>query len=120
MRLLNSGAVNLLPYERQIIEKILQAEEVSLDVHGVRERTLRITRLPQFVPEGNSVTSRLVTRWLFSQLKVSLRPIWMPAGKAIAVLSERCGDVVWEVVFDELQSVRLGEMSRKDWSRSSP
>lgn len=43
--------------------------------------------------------------WPFTaQLKVNLRPLWSPAAAALAALSQRFGDVVWEIMFSEIQT----------------
>jgi U3 small nucleolar RNA-associated protein 20 len=44
-----------------------------------------------------------------AQLKVNLRPLWSPAGGALASLSQRFGDLVWRLLFQELQSLQKGE-----------
>jgi U3 small nucleolar RNA-associated protein 20 len=99
---LASSAIGSTPSERQLLEKLLRAEQVPLDVQGVRERTLRISRLSQFIPDGDTLVSQLCVRWLVAQLKVGLRPVWAPAAKEIALVGERCGETVWRIVFDEL------------------
>ena len=38
-----------------------------------------------------------------AQLKVNLRPLWSPAAAALASLSQRFGDVVWKLLFEEVQ-----------------
>ena len=38
-----------------------------------------------------------------AQLKVNLRPLWSPAAVALASLSQRFGDVVWKLLFEEVQ-----------------
>lgn len=43
-----------------------------------------------------------------AQLKVSLRPLWSPAAAALGSLSQRFGDVVWNLVFSELQECGEG------------
>jgi U3 small nucleolar RNA-associated protein 20 len=44
--------------------RCLQAEEVSLDVHGVRERLLRVGRLVQTVRDDDEVEAEMCSRWL--------------------------------------------------------
>jgi U3 small nucleolar RNA-associated protein 20 len=106
----------------------LQGEEVSLDVQGVRERVLRIGRVGQVLREGDEMGADLCARWLtgqygvfcpsrleltvfgtIAQLKVNLRPLWSPAAGALASLSQRFGDVVWRLVFDELHVLGQGQ-----------
>lgn len=38
-----------------------------------------------------------------AQLKVNLRPLWSPAAAALASLSQRFGDVVWKLFFEEVE-----------------
>ncbi|OSX61435.1 hypothetical protein POSPLADRAFT_1144486 [Postia placenta MAD-698-R-SB12] len=82
-----------------VLKRCLQAEEVSLDVQGVRERVLRISRLPVVIQDDDEVT----------QLKVNLRPLWSPAAAALSLMSERFGDLVWRLLFQELQGSATGE-----------
>jgi U3 small nucleolar RNA-associated protein 20 len=121
LRLLASPAVECLPSEREVVKRCLQGEEVSLDVQGVRERVLRIGRVCQAVPDGNTSAADLAGRWLLGkkyvlslepgaycishlvQMKVNLRPLWSAAMGALSMLSERFGDLVWNLVFSDLQ-----------------
>ncbi|KAA1470494.1 hypothetical protein DENSPDRAFT_774855 [Dentipellis sp. KUC8613] len=109
LRLLDSRLVKASGPAQQVIKKVIQAEEISLDVQGVRERTLRMNRLQQLVSDEDSFGSELAARWLVSQLKVNLRPLWSAAAQALSSLSERFGDAVWNIVFEELRAVQLGE-----------
>lgn len=36
-------------------------------------------------------------------MKVNLKPLWSPAAAALAVLSQRFGDVVWDLIYSEIQ-----------------
>jgi len=103
LHILSSKTVAMEPVERQLIEKLLQAEQIPLDVQGARERSLLITRLPQHFKEGKNAASRLAINWLISQFKVGLRPIWSPAATTIGALSERYGDIIWTALLNELQ-----------------
>lgn len=38
-----------------------------------------------------------------AQLKINLRPLWSPAAAALAFLSQSFGDVVWKILFEEVQ-----------------
>ncbi|KAI0316098.1 armadillo-type protein [Amylostereum chailletii] len=105
LRVLDSNLVQASPAEQQLTKKIIQGEDVPLDVQGVRERILHLNRIQQVVPEGSSQGSELAVRWLVSQLKVSLRPLWSPAGIAVAGLADRCGELVWRLLFDELKGI---------------
>ncbi|KAH7909651.1 armadillo-type protein [Hygrophoropsis aurantiaca] len=104
MKLLSSSFVQSSPGEQEVLKRCLQGEEVSLDVHGVRERVLRIGRVGQVVKEDEPLAADLCVRWLLSQLKVNLRPIWSPASEAVSSLAPRFDHCVWELVFFELQS----------------
>lgn len=116
LRLLNGPLVKCTSSQpsKQAIEKVLQAEEVALDVQGVRERSLRISRLDQFISVDDETGSDIAVRWLLAQLKVNLRPIWKPAVEALSSLSERMGDVVWELTFAELRTVTSRGEEDKD------
>ena len=46
------------------MKKTLQAEEISIDVQGVRERVFRIGRLPIVVKDGDDVAAEVCARWL--------------------------------------------------------
>ncbi len=47
-----------------MLKKTLQAEEISIDVQGARERVLRIGRLPLVVKDGDTVAADICARWL--------------------------------------------------------
>ena len=42
--------------------------------------------------------------YLTAQLKVNLRPLWSPAASALSSLSSRFGDLVWGLLFQEVQN----------------
>ena len=103
----------------EVLKRCLQGEEVSLDLQGVRERVLRIGRVGQVV--GDTRGAEVCARWLIgqcdffscrlilihcpnktAQLKVNLRPLWSPAAAALSSLSQRFGDVVWNLLFEEV------------------
>ncbi|TFK50804.1 hypothetical protein OE88DRAFT_1680621 [Heliocybe sulcata] len=108
LRLLTSAVVDTPDNIAEALKRCLQAEEVSLDVRGVRERTVKITRLPLAVKDAASAEA--AARWLSAQFKVNLRPIWGPSSEALVALSQRFGDLVWNLVFDQLQKVSRGEL----------
>ncbi|KAG1731833.1 armadillo-type protein [Suillus paluster] len=101
--LLTSKMVKSSPAEHDALKRCLQGEEVSLDMHGVRERVLRIGRLYQVVRDDEPLSADICVRWLVSQLKVNLRPIWSPASEALSSLAQRFGNLVWDIIFSELQ-----------------
>ncbi|KAJ8593562.1 hypothetical protein M405DRAFT_858856 [Rhizopogon salebrosus TDB-379] len=83
-------------------------------MQGVRERVLRIGRLYQVVRDDEPLSTDICVRWLVSRLKVDLRPIWSPASEALSSLAQRFGDVVWDIVFSELQQPQ-GAHQAPDW-----
>jgi U3 small nucleolar RNA-associated protein 20 len=103
--LLSSPLVNTGPSQELVLSRLLQAEEVPIDAQSSRERVLRVTQLERVIPGDDAVISDLAVRWLVSQLKVGLRPVWLPTVHALEKLSERCGETVWRVVFGELKAV---------------
>jgi U3 small nucleolar RNA-associated protein 20 len=118
------------PAEHNALKRCLQGEEVSLDMQGVRERVLRIGRLYQVIRDDEPLSVDICVRWLVcmcsvsflqhfangivAQLKVNLRPIWSPASEALSSLAQRFGDVVWDIVFSELQQPQ-GAHQTPDW-----
>lgn len=64
LRLLNSLLVDVPESTSYLLKKILQAEEISIDVQGVRERVLRITRLPVSVKDSDVLGADICARWL--------------------------------------------------------
>ncbi|PIL29525.1 hypothetical protein GSI_08333 [Ganoderma sinense ZZ0214-1] len=104
LRLLSSPIVQASEGTVELVKKALQAEEISVDVQGVRERVLRIGRLPLAVKDGDDIAADICARWLIAQLKVNLRPLWAPAASALSTLASRFGDLVWALLFRELQN----------------
>ncbi|EJD50269.1 hypothetical protein AURDEDRAFT_182634 [Auricularia subglabra TFB-10046 SS5] len=100
-RALRFAALRLsAPDANAAVRHMLAAEECTLDVAGSRGRTVRITKLPALL--GTVDNAKLGIAWLLGQLKVNLRPVWDPATKALAELAGRCGEDVWEAVWEEL------------------
>ena len=64
LRLLSSPLVQTSEGTAELLKKSLQAEEISIDVQGVRERVLRIGRLPIAVKDGDDIAAEVCTRWL--------------------------------------------------------
>ena len=46
------------------VKRCLQAEEINVDVQGVRERVLRIGRLDHLLRDGDELSVEVVVRWL--------------------------------------------------------
>ena len=57
-RIVNMGA------SAEVLKKCLQAEEVSVDVQGVRERVMRIGRMNHILKDGDEVGAEIAVRWL--------------------------------------------------------
>ncbi|KAJ7637747.1 armadillo-type protein [Mycena polygramma] len=81
-----------------VVKRCLAGEEVPLEVQGVRERVLRIGRV-------ETVTLSTTHYFYAAQLKVNLRPLWSPAAGALAQMAQRFGDEIWQMVFQELQTL---------------
>ena len=64
LRLLTSPLVDVPEGTSELLKKALQAEEISIDVQGARERVLRIGRLPLAVKDGDEVAAEICARWL--------------------------------------------------------
>ncbi|KAG8220545.1 armadillo-type protein [Butyriboletus roseoflavus] len=105
LKILSSNLVKSSPGEQDVLKRCLQGEEVPLDVQGVRERVLRIGRIGQVIKDDEPLATDLCIRWLISQLKVNLRPLWSPAAEALSSLAKRFGDSVWVCLFDELREI---------------
>ncbi|OBZ65821.1 U3 small nucleolar RNA-associated protein 20 [Grifola frondosa] len=118
LRLLTSPLVKSSPGASEVLKRSLQGEEISVDVQGSRERILRISRLPPVVKDGDEVAADACARWLIAQLKINLRPLWSAAATALSTLSERFGDKVWRLLFEELQATAQSESSIiPDWMK---
>ena len=61
------------------------AEEISIDVQGVRERVLRIGRLPIAVKNGDDVAAEVCTRWLIG---ASPEPLPLCKCKELLIVSQ--------------------------------
>jgi U3 small nucleolar RNA-associated protein 20 len=103
--ILSSSLVCLDPTQAHVLSQLLQAEEVPIDAPNSRERVLRVTQLERIIPSGDAVVSELAVHWLVAQFKIGLRPVWLPTAQVLEKLSERCGEVVWRVLFGELKAV---------------
>jgi U3 small nucleolar RNA-associated protein 20 len=103
--ILSSPLVRMDPTQELVISRLLQAEEVPIDAQSSRERVLRVTQLERVIPPDDAMVSELAVRWLVAQLKVGLRPVWLPTAHALEKLSERCGEIVWQVIFGELKAI---------------
>lgn len=64
LRLLSSPVVGVDSGTGEAVRRCLQAEEISLDVQGSRERVLRINRLPVAITNGDDRGADVATRWL--------------------------------------------------------
>ena len=76
LRLLSSPIVQASDGTTELVKKALQVEEISVDVQGVRERVLRIGRLPLAVKDEDDVAADICARWLigvFPRLRAAIR-----------------------------------------------
>ena len=55
-----------------------------------------------------------------AQLKVNLRPLWVPAVKALSVFSAWFEESIWKLVFTELEATIRGNHARVVESTNSP
>ena len=63
-----------------------------------------------------------VTDRLAAQLKVNLRPLWVPAASALSTLATRFGDLVWGLLFEEVKNASTGSLSATSdpaWSKEA-
>lgn len=105
LRLLSSSLVHKPSSLELVLSKLLQAEEVPINAPSSRERVLRLTQLEHDIILDDTLVSELVVRWVVAQLKVGLRPVWVPAARVLETFSEQKGEVVWRIMFEELQEV---------------
>lgn len=52
---------------KEVVDKCYEGEQVELDIQGVRERMLRITRVSQLVRNDDAVSGNLCIRWLIGR-----------------------------------------------------
>ncbi len=105
LHLLSSSLVRKTSSLEHVLSKLLQAEEVPIDALNSRERVLRLTQIEHTLTPDDSLVSELAVRWVVAQLKVGLRPAWLPAARVLEKLSERSGEAVWRIMFEELKMV---------------
>ena len=105
LHLLSSSLVHKASSLELVLSKLLQAEEVPIDAPSSRERVLRLTQLEHAISPEDKLVPELAVRWVVAQLKVGLRPVWLPAARVLEKLSEQSGEVVWQIMFGELKEV---------------
>jgi U3 small nucleolar RNA-associated protein 20 len=105
LHLLSSSLVHKPSSLELILSKLLQAEEVPINAPSSRERVLRLTQLEHAIILDDTLVSELVVRWVVAQLKVGLRPVWLPAARVLEKFSEQSGEVVWRIMFGELKEL---------------
>lgn len=81
-----------------------QAEQVPLDIQSVRDRVLKLNRIGLSVSDGDNTGADVIARWLIGQLKINLKPLWIPACTSLQILSSRFPKIVWSLLFSELSS----------------
>ncbi|KAI9441558.1 armadillo-type protein [Lactarius indigo] len=105
LHLLSSSLVHKTSSQELILSKLLQAEEVPINASSSRERVLRLAQLEHAITLEDTLVSELAVRWVVAQLKIGLRPVWLPAARVLEKLSEKSGEVVWRIMFEELKKV---------------
>ena len=105
LHLLSSSLVHKTSSLELVLVKLLQAEEVPIDALSSRERVLRLTQLEHTISPGDTLASEVAVRWVVAQLKVGLRPVWLPAARVLEKLSEQSSEVVWRIMFGELKEL---------------
>lgn len=97
-------------------EQCLNVENAQISLKNVRERPLEIAKLAKSLaslPAASSDHEQLkgVARYLCSQLKIRFRPIWSGATAALAEMATTHGDIVWDVVWDQLERTLATEIA---------
>ncbi|KAH9007602.1 armadillo-type protein [Lactarius deliciosus] len=105
LHLLSRSLVHEAPSLELVLSKLLQAEGVPIDAPSSRERVLRLAQLERAITRDDTLVSELAVRWVVAQLKIGLRPVWLPAARVLEKLSEQSGEVVWRIMFEELNEV---------------
>ncbi|PCH35508.1 hypothetical protein WOLCODRAFT_125908 [Wolfiporia cocos MD-104 SS10] len=120
LRFLNTWLVESSTGTAEVLKHCLQTEEVPLDLQSSRERVHRISRLPVVIKDDDEVGVDAACRWLIAQLKVNLRPLWAAAASALSTLAERFGDLVWRLLFEQLQAVANStvEVNTPEWLKN--
>ncbi|KAG8958312.1 U3 snoRNP protein [Tulasnella sp. 419] len=126
LQLLCSPLIERSPAQNELVQRILSAEQLPLDMTGAKERQLKISRVALGVT--GQVELKLILTWLIAQLKVNIRPLWGSTAKAIGSLSAENGaarDLTWELVFRELKrSVAANEVDlgvyAPSWTKDGP
>ena len=67
LRLLSSHVLDGEAAQLETVKRSLSGEEVSLDVQGVRERVLRISRMNQVLQDGDEIGANIAGRWLIGR-----------------------------------------------------
>jgi U3 small nucleolar RNA-associated protein 20 len=67
---MTSTAVDVSNHEREVVTRCLQGEEVTMDVHGVRERALCVSKLPLVVKDGDEISAELCASWLIGAFQI--------------------------------------------------
>ena len=105
LHLLSGSFVHKPPSLGLVLSNLLQAEEVPINAPSSRERVLRLTQLEHAIILDDTLVLELVVCWVVAQLKVGLRPVWLPAARVLEKLSDQRGEVVWRIMFRELKEV---------------
>ncbi|WWC98879.1 hypothetical protein V866_005773 [Kwoniella sp. B9012] len=93
-------------------------ESSEMTLKNVRERTTSIARLARGIlslpgstlKESSKLLNGVIT-FLVSQLKVNFRPIYAETITALSSIAEKQGEIIWEIVWEELQKTDVDEGS---------
>ncbi|RPD63622.1 hypothetical protein L227DRAFT_608198 [Lentinus tigrinus ALCF2SS1-6] len=92
----SSALVDVTEGMAELLKKALQAEEISIDVQA-----------------------EIFAWWLIAQLNVTLRPLWSSAAAHLSTMSSRSGDLVWSLLFLELQEASASTEEERPWRDQS-
>ncbi|GAA5909110.1 Utp20p [Sporobolomyces salmoneus] len=97
------------PVAADLVAKCIEAEQMPLSVQGAREKSMKLRKLGlvangQLGRDGEDEKPALdiVVRYLTAMLKVNFKPLWPEATGALALLSGRFADTVWNVTHRQL------------------
>ncbi|WVF66714.1 hypothetical protein IAT40_001456 [Kwoniella sp. CBS 6097] len=111
-----------------------QVESSEMTLRNVRERTTNISRLsraisslPSSLTAENADLLRGLITYLVAQLKVNFRPVYQETITALAVVAEKQGEVVWAIIWEELQRTNLApaatmvdlDFNKPSWANKS-
>ncbi|OCF30821.1 U3 small nucleolar RNA-associated protein 20 [Kwoniella heveanensis BCC8398] len=129
-----AGAEDHVPSPSGIWSLCVQVESSEMTLRNVRERTTNISRLSRaisslpstFTAQNSDLLRGLIT-YLIAQLKVNFRPVYQETIIALTVVAEKQGEVVWEIVWEELQKTNAApsatmvdlDFSKPSWANKT-